>query len=105
MALDKKDLTPLEAPAILSDDEKGTPPSTSPTLYDEKNELEIAGAEEEKVTDDYSEYVQGWKLSSLMISITLAAFLMLLDMSIIVTVCCPLEPPTAVCINRDVGNS
>lgn len=40
--------------------------------------------EKEDVEDDY---VTRWKLFSLMVAITLASFLVLLDMSIIVTVC------------------
>ena len=36
--------------------------------------------------EDETEYVTGWKLFSLMAAVTLASFLMLLDMSIIVTV-------------------
>lgn len=36
--------------------------------------------------DEDTQWVTGWKLTSLMISITLACFLLLLDMSIIVTV-------------------
>lgn len=37
--------------------------------------------------DDEGPWLAGWELSMLMISITLATFLLLLDMSIIVTVC------------------
>lgn len=41
-----------------------------------------------RLLDQELEYVGGWKLAGLMIAITLACFLVLLDMSIIVTVRC-----------------
>ncbi|CAM1503053.1 Fc.00g078290.m01.CDS01 [Cosmosporella sp. VM-42] len=78
----------VEPPSTPLGDEKDRAPSTSPTLCDENDtapEGEETGSEEEVVTDDGSGYVTGWKLAGLMIAITLGAFLMLLDMSIIVT--------------------
>lgn len=76
-------------PQILSgDDEKAISSSNTPTLHEAtqeeiqtKPEVELSTEEEE------IQWVTGWKLMSLMISLTLAAFLMLLDMSIIATVC------------------
>ena len=79
---------PLPTPI---DDEKGSVPSNTPTLHDGNDEVEQQPAPnletKEEVEDHEQYYLTGWKLASLMISITLAAFLMLLDMSIIVTVC------------------
>ncbi|CAG7562878.1 unnamed protein product [Fusarium equiseti] len=74
-------------PQILSgEDEKAISSSNTPTLHEAtqeeirtKPEVELPAEEEE------TQWVTGWKLMSLMISLTLAAFLMLLDMSIIAT--------------------
>lgn len=74
----------LPTPSI---DEKRSVPSNTPTLHDENDEVEQPRPKEEEVHDGSNQYLTGWKLASLMSSITLATFLMLLDMSIIVTVC------------------
>lgn len=79
----------VETNVPLSDDEKGSPSSASPTLHEENDNKEEVSPVPKDEEDDDSEFLIGWKLVSLMISITLAAFLMLLDMSIIVTVCSP----------------
>lgn len=51
----------------------------------DEDTLRILESPPAEMVDDES-WVTGWKLTSLMISITLACFLLLLDMSIIVTV-------------------
>ncbi|KAF4979889.1 hypothetical protein FZEAL_4000 [Fusarium zealandicum] len=65
--------------------EKSDSQSDAPTLHDPTQDVNRTNAEDDTPKDDEIEYLTGWKLTSLMISITLAAFLMLLDMSIIVT--------------------
>jgi hypothetical protein len=71
----------------LGENEKTVSSSNTPTLHEpapeelqEKPEVELPAEEEE------TQWVTGWKLASMMTSLTLAAFLMLLDMSIISTV-------------------
>ena len=78
----------VEAQILSGDDEKAISSSNTPTLHEAtqediqtKPEVELPTEEEE------TQWVTGWKLMSLMIALTLAAFLMLLDMSIIATVC------------------
>jgi len=77
---------------ISSDDEKNELRSNTPTLneptQDEKpKKSEVGDGDGELTTkEEETEWISGWKLASMMISLTLAAFLMLLDMSIISTV-------------------
>lgn len=60
--------------------------ATIPTkLFDSRKEAEKAGDSEDP--EDEDQYVAGLKLWTLMASLTLVMFLMMLDMSIIVTVC------------------
>ncbi|KAH7159859.1 major facilitator superfamily domain-containing protein [Dactylonectria estremocensis] len=75
---------PRAEPQPVFEDEKAGVGSSSPTLYDEED-VNRASPEGTVPKEDIQEYVSGWKLISLMISITMAAFLMLLDMSIITT--------------------
>ncbi|KAH7143861.1 major facilitator superfamily domain-containing protein [Dactylonectria macrodidyma] len=75
---------PRAEPQPIFEDEKADPSSSSPTLYDE-DDVNRTSPEGTVPKENVEEYVSGWKLISLMISITLAAFLMLLDMSIITT--------------------
>ncbi|KAF7542201.1 hypothetical protein G7Z17_g11790 [Cylindrodendrum hubeiense] len=76
---------PRVEPQPILNDEKPDPGSSSPTLYDKDENADTTTPEGTVPKDDVEEYVSGWKLISLMISITVAAFLMLLDMSIITT--------------------
>lgn len=78
---------PWTEPALV-DDEKRRHDSSTPTLYDETLDDTTSPRDVPKPedVDDAHEWVTGWKLTSLMISITIGAFLMLLDMSIIATV-------------------
>ena len=71
--------------------EKTDSQSDAPTLHEPEQDGVDRAPGDGTPKDEEKEWVVGWKLASLMISITLAAFLMLLDMSIIVTVsarCC-----------------
>ncbi|UZP41491.1 hypothetical protein NXS19_009307 [Fusarium pseudograminearum] len=75
----------LQAP--LSENEKTVSSSNTPTLHEPaqeeiqaKPEVELPAEE-----DDETQWLTGWKLVSMITSLTLAAFLMLLDMSIIST--------------------
>ena len=77
---------PDSEPALTLDDEKTGPDSSTPTLFDEKPDTTTKAQDEPESEDEMETYVTGWKLTSLMISITIGAFLMLLDMSIITTV-------------------
>ncbi|KAG9498718.1 hypothetical protein J7337_009529 [Fusarium musae] len=74
---------------ISGDDEKTGSRSDTPTLneptQDEKPEKSEDGDGEVTTEEEETEWISGWKLASMMISLTLAAFLMLLDMSIIST--------------------
>ncbi|KAJ4120006.1 hypothetical protein NW768_010289 [Fusarium equiseti] len=74
-------------PHILSgDDEKAISSSNTPTLHEAtQEELQTKPEVELPTEEEETQWVTGWKLMSLMISLTLAAFLMLLDMSIIAT--------------------
>ncbi|KAL6414630.1 putative HC-toxin efflux carrier TOXA [Ilyonectria robusta] len=72
-------------PQPIFTDEKADRGSSSPTLYDEDENDNATSPVDTVPKDGAEEYVSGWKLISLMISITMAAFLMLLDMSIITT--------------------
>ncbi|KAH6890568.1 major facilitator superfamily domain-containing protein [Thelonectria olida] len=76
---------PDSEPALTLDDEKTGPDSSTPTLFDEKPDTTTKAQDEPESEDEMETYVTGWKLTSLMISITIGAFLMLLDMSIITT--------------------
>jgi hypothetical protein len=75
---------------ISGDDEKTGSHSDTPTLneptQDEKPKKSEDGDGEVTTEEEETEWISGWKLASMMISLTLAAFLMLLDMSIISTV-------------------
>lgn len=73
-------------PQPIFNDEKADRGSSSPTLYGEDENDNATSPVDTMPKDGVEEYVSGWKLISLMISITVAAFLMLLDMSIITTV-------------------
>lgn len=66
--------------------EKNDCQSDAPTLHEPEQDGVDKTPGDDTPKDEEQEWVGGWKLASLMISITLAAFLMLLDMSIIVTV-------------------
>uniref|UniRef100_A0A0D2XZ47 Major facilitator superfamily (MFS) profile domain-containing protein n=1 Tax=Fusarium oxysporum (strain Fo5176) TaxID=660025 RepID=A0A0D2XZ47_FUSOF len=81
-----------EPQTISGDDEKTESRSNTPTLneltQDEKPKKSEDGDGELTTEEEETEWISGWKLASMMISLTLAAFLMLLDMSIIST-CCP----------------
>jgi hypothetical protein len=66
--------------------EKTDSQSDAPTLHEPDQDGVDRAPGDGTPKDEEKEWVGGWKLASLMISITLAAFLMLLDMSIIVTV-------------------
>jgi uncharacterized membrane protein YcjF (UPF0283 family) len=83
----KEDRSDLQAP--LSENEKTVSSSNTPTLHEPaqeeiqaKPEVELPAEQEE----EENQWLTGWKLASMMTSLTLAAFLMLLDMSIISTV-------------------
>lgn len=65
--------------------------SQTPTLHDatdgeENGEKSRTATPEKQLDDDSQHYVTGFKMVSMMASVTIATFLMLLDMSIIVTV-------------------
>jgi hypothetical protein len=77
---------PESGPALTLDDEKPGHESSTPTLYDEKPDTPSKPQDEPEPEDETDIWVTGWKLTSLMISITIGAFLMLLDMSIVTTV-------------------
>ncbi|KAF5664221.1 major facilitator superfamily transporter [Fusarium circinatum] len=76
---------------ISGDDKKTESRSNTPTLnepaQDEKPKKSEDGDGDGQLTteEEETEWISGWKLASMMISLTLAAFLMLLDMSIIST--------------------
>ncbi|KPM46057.1 hypothetical protein AK830_g499 [Neonectria ditissima] len=76
---------PQPEPQAIFNSEKTDPGSTTPTLYDENEAVNRTNQDDAVPKDETHTYVTGWKLVSLMISITVAAFLMLLDMSIITT--------------------
>ncbi|KAJ4314850.1 hypothetical protein N0V84_008681 [Fusarium piperis] len=67
------------------DHEKTDSQSDAPTLHEPDQHAGDGTPKDDTPKGNEEEWVGGWKLASLMISITLAAFLMLLDMSIIVT--------------------
>jgi hypothetical protein len=77
-----------EPQAISGDDEKTESPSNTPTLNEATQDEKPKKSEDGELTteEEETEWISGWKLASMMISLTLAAFLMLLDMSIISTV-------------------
>ena len=81
-----------EPQAIVADEEKTESHSNAPTLRepvpDEKQTKPEDGdvPTENESDNEEPEWLTGWKLTSMMTSLTLAAFLMLLDMSIISTV-------------------
>ncbi|KAF4344955.1 major facilitator superfamily transporter [Fusarium beomiforme] len=80
--------TERSEPKVMSgDDEKTESPSNTPTLNEPTQDEKQKKLEDGELTteEDESEWLSGWKLASMMISLTLAAFLMLLDMSIIAT--------------------
>ncbi|KAM5345318.1 hypothetical protein ACJ41O_011180 [Fusarium nematophilum] len=85
MATTTLDEVKSEPRSMTADNEKADSQSDAPTLHDPSKDVNRTNPDEETPKDDEDEWVTGWKLASLMISITLAAFLMLLDMSIIVT--------------------
>ncbi|KAJ3519886.1 hypothetical protein NM208_g13944 [Fusarium decemcellulare] len=75
-----------EPRVMTPEQEKFDAQSDAPTLHDPNEDTNKTNPENDTPkVDEEDEWVVGWKLASLMISITLAAFLMLLDMSIIVT--------------------
>ncbi|KAF4988707.1 hypothetical protein FGRMN_9600 [Fusarium graminum] len=76
-----------EPQRFFSDDEKVDSTSNAPTLQEPThNEPQTKpGDGEITIDEEEHEWVTGWKLASMMTSLTLAAFLMLLDMSIIST--------------------
>ncbi|KAJ4264970.1 hypothetical protein NW762_005213 [Fusarium torreyae] len=80
-----------EPQAIVADEEKTESHSNAPTLrepvQDEKQTKPEDGdvPTENESDSEEPEWLTGWKLTSMMTSLTLAAFLMLLDMSIIST--------------------
>ncbi|KAF5678072.1 putative aflatoxin efflux pump AFLT [Fusarium heterosporum] len=75
-----------EPQLIVSDDEKVGSTSNAPTLQEPThNEPETKPEDGDTTEEEDHEWVTGWKLASMMTSLTLAAFLMLLDMSIIST--------------------
>ena len=66
--------------------EKITPPSTEPCASGPQKEAKITDTQDPlKTTDEEYVYITGIKLAAVMVSVTLVAFLMLLDMSIIAT--------------------
>lgn len=75
-------------PQIIADDEKVDSTSNAPTLREPTQDEPQTKPEDGDITteEEEHEWVTGWKLASMMTSLTLAAFLMLLDMSIISTV-------------------
>ncbi|KPA43569.1 mfs multidrug [Fusarium langsethiae] len=82
----KEGRSDLQAP--LNENEKTVSSSNTPTLHEPaqeeiqaKPEVELPAEQEE----GENQWLTGWKLASMMTSLTLAAFLMLLDMSIIST--------------------
>jgi hypothetical protein len=85
-----------EPQTISGDDEKTESRSNTPTLneptQDEKPKKSEDGDGELTTEEEETEWISGWKLASMMISLTLAAFLMLLDMSIISTVIYTFSP-------------
>ncbi|KAK7420979.1 hypothetical protein QQZ08_010152 [Neonectria magnoliae] len=76
---------PRAEPQAILNDEKPDLGSSTPTLCDENEPVTNTNQDDAVPKDEIDTYVTGWKLVSLMISITVAAFLMLLDMSIITT--------------------
>ena len=75
---------PLELPLQQQEEDKM---SSSITSVPPDLAKDIGKTSEAKTTDETEpDYITGFKLAILMSSITLVAFLMLLDMSIIVTV-------------------
>ncbi|KAI6767317.1 hypothetical protein HG530_005326 [Fusarium avenaceum] len=72
-------------PQIIVDDEKVDSTSNAPTLREPTQDEPQTKPEDGDITteEEEHEWVTGWKLASMMTSLTLAAFLMLLDMSII----------------------
>ncbi|KAF4446348.1 putative aflatoxin efflux pump AFLT [Fusarium austroafricanum] len=76
-----------EPRVVIGDDEKAESPSNTPTLNEPIQDENRTKSEngELPAEDEETEWLSGWKLMSMMISLTLAAFLMLLDMSIIST--------------------
>ncbi|KAF4952325.1 hypothetical protein FSARC_12668 [Fusarium sarcochroum] len=80
-----------EPQTIIADEEKTESQSNAPTLHepaqDEKQTKPEDGdvPTENENDNEEPEWLTGWKLTSMMTSLTLAAFLMLLDMSIIST--------------------
>lgn len=71
--------------AVTDEAEKGDSTTRPATLGDHHNEYSTVPKQDGNA-DTGPEYVTGLKLFSLMIAVTLVSFLMLLDMSIIVTV-------------------
>ncbi|WZH42804.1 Putative aflatoxin efflux pump AFLT [Fusarium acuminatum] len=74
-------------PQVIVDDEKVESTSNAPTLREPAQDEPRTKPEDGDITteEEEHEWVTGWKLASMMTSLTLAAFLMLLDMSIIST--------------------
>jgi hypothetical protein len=71
------------------EEEKQQPPSMPSTPQDSENDTDKTL--EQTTTGEEHEYITGFKLVIAMVSVTLVAFLMLLDMSIIVTVKTPIK--------------
>ncbi|SPJ85885.1 probable aflatoxin efflux pump AFLT [Fusarium torulosum] len=74
-------------PQVIVDDEKVESTSNAPTLHEPAQDEPRTKPEDGEITteEEEHEWVTGWKLASMMTSLTLAAFVMLLDMSIIST--------------------
>ncbi|KAM0235309.1 hypothetical protein ACHAP5_009787 [Fusarium lateritium] len=74
-------------PQVIADDEKIESTSNAPTLHEPAQDEPRTKPEDGEITteEEEHEWVTGWKLASMMTSLTLVVFLMLLDMSIIST--------------------
>ncbi|CAG1979153.1 unnamed protein product, partial [Fusarium graminearum] len=80
----KDERSDLQAP--LSENEKTVSSSNTPTLHEPvQEEIQAKPEVELPAEEDETQWLTGWKLVSMITSLTLAAFLMLLDMSIIST--------------------
>lgn len=85
-------MPPTEGLVHPTDDEKAEVTSPTPTLFsgagqEQNDQVTVETSTDKDDEDEHSKhYVTGFKLFSMMASITIAAFLMLLDISIIATV-------------------
>ena len=78
---------------IEKEEEKNHSPSIPSTLQDSEEGMNNSAGQE--TTQEENDYVTGFKFIILMATVTLAVFLMLLDISIIVTVRTPIIILTA----------